>query len=173
MPLQIRNETTRDIAAIEALIIVAFDGAPHADGDEHRIVNALRISGQLAVSLVADDDGRIIGHAAVSLVRISGGDRGEIPGWYGLGPVSVAPERQRRGIGSRLVEEALDWLRKRGAAGCVVLGDPDYYGRFGFKAVAGLMLPGFPPEYFQALPFGGDPPAGMVSFHESFGAVDA
>lgn len=170
MTLQIRDETPLDMAAMETVIRAAFAHAVHASGTEHLIVSALRRCGQLSVSLVADAGGEIIGHVAVSPVEIDGGVAGHICGWYGLGPVSVIPERQRQGIGSRLVNEALARLRMLGADGCVVLGDPGYYGRFGFKAEPALIFPGFPPEYFQALSFTGTVPAGSVSFHTSFEA---
>jgi putative acetyltransferase len=108
------------------------------------IVTALRKAGLLAISLVADAEGTVIGHVAVSPVSISNG----ASGWFGLGPISVLPEDQRRGVGSRLVHEALRILREQGAAGCVVLGEPEYYSGFGFRADPTLILPGVPPEYF-------------------------
>lgn len=127
---------------------------------------ALRKAGQLAVSLVAEDAGAIVGHVAVSPVTISSG----AAGWYGLGPISVAPAQQGRGIGTQLMQQALAALRERGAAGCVVLGDPGYYARFGFRAESSLVLPGVPAEYFQALLLDGVLPAGIVSYHEAFSA---
>lgn len=130
-------------------------------------MRALRGAGQLSVSLVAEADGAVVGHVAASPVTLSGGERG----WYGLGPVSVTPAWQGRGIGSRLVRQALDVLRARGAAGCVVLGEPGYYGRFGFAAAPALVLPGVPPAYFQALAFAGAVPAGTVAYHAAFTAT--
>lgn len=91
-------------------------------------------------------------------------------GWYGLGPVSVLPVFQGQGIGSQLIREVLSRLREMGAGGCVVLGDPRYYERFGFKAVPGLVLPGVPPEYFMALAFGAEVPQGCVAYHAAFDA---
>src|SRR5690606_39869862 len=82
-------------------------------------------------SKVAESDGEIIGHVAISPVRISD----SADGWFGLGPISVLPEFQGQGVGSQLMKSALDELEARGAAGCVVLGEPGYYGRFGFKVV--------------------------------------
>jgi putative acetyltransferase len=104
---------------------------------------------------------------ALSPVAMSDGSAG----WYGLGPISVRPERQGRGIGSRLMQAALQLLRERGAAGCVLVGDPAYYSRFGFKPEPSLELPGVPPEYFQALSLGAALPRGVVTFHEAFSAV--
>lgn len=166
MNIRIREEQPQDIAAIEALTVSAFLNAIHTDHTEQFIVNALRNSGKLSVSLVADENGTIVGHVAVSPVTISDG----ASGWYGLGPISVAPEHQRRGLGARLMKQALAELRGLGASGCVVLGDPNYYARFGFRVEPSLALPGVPPGYFQALAFDGSLPAGVVSYHESFAA---
>jgi putative acetyltransferase len=116
------------------------------------------------ISLVAKTDSSIVGHVAISPVSISDG----ATGWYGLGPISVAPEYQRRGIGSRLMREALLLLQERGACGCVLLGEPRYYRRFGFQVDANLSLPGVPLEYFQALSFGTSRPQGVVAYHAAF-----
>lgn len=166
MPLRIRSEQPADIAPIAALTAAAFLDAPHSSHTEHFIVDALRRAGQLSLSLVAESGDAIVGHVAVSPVSISDGSGG----WYGLGPLSVAPERQGRGIGSRLVEQALTALRRRGAAGCVVLGEPKYYGRFGFRAKPALRLLGVPPQYFQAIAFREPMPTGNVSYQKAFEA---
>lgn len=164
--MRIRKESPSDAAAIEAVTIAAFQGAAHTSHTEQFIVRALRDSGQLTVSVVAEDNGAIIGHVAVSPVAISCGTTG----WYGLGPISVAPERQGHGIGAQLMEHALTELRTLGAAGCVVLGEPNYYSRFGFNAEPSLTLPDVPTEYFQAISLNGSVPSGTVSYHDSFAA---
>jgi putative acetyltransferase len=164
MNIEIRDEIPTDAPAIEALTISAFLNAPHSSHTEQFIVGALREAGQLTVSLVAVADGKVIGHVAVSPVSLSAG----APGWCGLGPISVLPEYQRRGVGARLMREALRILREQGAAGCVVLGEPAYYGRFGFLADRALVFPGVPPEYFQALSFGSSRSRGVVSYHAAF-----
>lgn len=164
MSIQIRPEQSQDIAAIESVIVAAFRNATHTSHTEQFIAKALRSSGQLSVSLVAVDNGKIIGHVALSPVSISNG----ATHWYGLGPLSVAPEHQGQGVGSQLVDQALTELRKLGASGCVVAGDPSYYARFGFRAEPSLVLLGMPPKYFQAISFVGPVPAGMVSYHEAF-----
>ncbi|MEC9362415.1 MAG: N-acetyltransferase [Pseudomonadota bacterium] len=166
MSFATRHETADDASAIETVTTAAFLHAEHRSGTEQRIVAALREAGQLSVSLVAELDGRIVGHVAVSPVTISDGSAG----WYGLGPISVLPECQHTGIGSALMREALSALRGRGAQGCVLLGDPDYYRRFGFAPDPRLVLPGVPPEYFQALPFGDTVPTGTVAYHAAFDA---
>lgn len=164
----IRHERASDAAAIAALTEAAFREVVHSDHTESAIVGALREAGQLAVSLVAGEPGQVVGHVAVSPVTVSDGS----PSWYGLGPVSVAPGRQGRGIGSLLVTRALAELRAMGAAGCVVLGEPGYYARFGFRSEPGLVLPGAPAGYFQAIAFDGRLPCGEVAYHVSFDAVE-
>lgn len=168
MNLIIREERPEDVESISTLTAAAFEGAQHSSHTEHFIVNALRRAGQLTVSLVAVENDKIVGHVAISPVTVSCG----ASGWYGLGPISVSPERQGLGIGSSLMKVALAELKDKGAAGCVVLGEPDYYCRFGFSAHDGLVLPGVPQEYFQALPFSGDVPAGTVQYHKSFEATE-
>lgn len=163
----IRNEIPTDAATIEAVTVSAFRDAAHTSHTEQFIVRALRDAGQLAVSLVAERGGSVIGHVAASPVTISDGRAG----WYGLGPVSVAPAYQGQGVGTLLVEHAFAALRMLGADGCVVLGGPGYYSRFGFKVVPSLVLPDVPPAYFQAIAFGGAFPAGAVSYHAAFAAT--
>lgn len=173
MTLFIRNETPADVDAIEALTAAAFLNAPHTAHTEQFIVNALRRAGQLTVSLVAADDDVVVGHVAISPVTISDGSTD----WYGLGPISVAPDRQGEGIGSQLMRASLDALRRRGAAGCVVLGEPAYYGRFGFVAESAVTLPGVPAEYFQIVRFDAPTPpmssmpSGTVAYHDAFNAT--
>lgn len=165
--MQIRSERPGDADAIHALTRAAFAEAPHSSHTEQYIVDALRADGALAVSLVAEDADGIVGHVAVSPVQLSDGS----PGWYGLGPISVAPGRQGQGIGGALMRAAVEALRARGAAGCVLLGDPGYYGRFGFRAEPQLRLVGVPAEYFQALLLQGDWPDAEVEYHAGFGAA--
>lgn len=137
MSVLIRRELPSNIAAIEAVTAAAFLNAAHTSHTEQFIVNALRNFGQLSVSLVAEDNGEIVGHVTVSPVSILSGT----DGWYGLGPISVVPTRQGHGVGAQLMEQALGELRGLGAAGCVQLGDPHYYCRIGFKAEPALILP--------------------------------
>ena len=168
MNITIRNECSDDIDAITALTSAAFEHQEHSSHTEQFIVNALRRSQQLAVSLVAVENGEIVGHVALSPVSISSG----AIGWYGLGPISVRPDRQHMGIGSALMNAALSELKRLGGAGCVLLGDPGYYSRFGFKVQPGLELAGVPPEYFQALSLSGDFPVGSVQYQPAFDAIE-
>ena len=167
MKVDIRNERAEDIEQIAAVTIAAFAQAEHSSHTEQFIVDALRKAGQLTVSLVAVEQERVVGHVAVSPVTVSSG----AADWYGLGPISVLPSWQGRGIGASLMKAALSELRNKGAAGCVVLGDPAYYSRFGFNAHAELVLPGVPHVYFQALSFCGHVPAGTVEYHDAFNAT--
>lgn len=166
MNIRIRSETSSDSAAIEAVTISAFLNAPYTSHTEQHVVDALRKAGKLTISLVAEVDGTVVGHVAISPVSISDG----AVGWFGLGPISVVPQYQRRGIGSQLMREALHKLRERGASGCVVLGEPEYYGRFGFRADPSFVLHGFPPAYFQAVSFNSSRPKGIVTYDEAFSA---
>lgn len=163
----IRPETPDDADVIEAVTVAAFREAPHTSHTEQHIVRGLREAGALAVSLVAECDGEVVGHVTASKVTLSDGT----PEWYGLGPVSVLPAWQGRGIGSALMEACLARLRERGARGCVLVGEPGYYQRFGFRSLPGLILPGVPPEYFMALSWRDERPRGEVAFHPAFAAT--
>ena len=171
MTLQLRHETPDDVAAIEAVTVAAFADAPHTSHIEQFIVRALRAAGELMLSIVAEEHGQIVVHVALSPVTITDDHGREAQGWYGLGPISVLPPRQGNGIGSRLMEQALSELRAMQAAGCVLLGDPAYYARFGFEAHAGLQLPGVPPGYFMTLAFDGPVPEGIAHYSDAFNAA--
>jgi len=163
--MTIRSETPNDINAIEQVTLAAFTGKFSDNPTEHLIVNALREADALSLSLVAEAEGKVVGHVAFSAVTI---DR-ENKDWYGLGPISVLPEFQLQGIGSKLVEAGLSQIRAMGAQGCVLEGSPKYYNRFGFKAYPTLFYEGTPsPEYFMALPFYDVVPEGKVEFHKAF-----
>ncbi|MCE2572979.1 GNAT family N-acetyltransferase [Motilimonas eburnea] len=168
MSISIRAEQIGDIASIHDVTIAAFANAPHSEHTEQFIVKGLREAGALTRSLVAEQEGKIIGHVALSPVSISDGSEG----WYGLGPISVLPEQQGQGVGSLLMQAAIDELKKMAAGGCVLLGDPGFYTRFGFKPLAGLELADVPPEYFLALVLQGEQPQGLVSYHPAFWATN-
>ena len=162
--MQIRQERPEDVDAIRAVTAAAFVGMPHSRQTEARIVDALRTAGALTISLVAIQEREIVGHVAFSPVRISGatGD------WHGLGPVSVRPDRQRKGVGQALIRDGLRRLRALDAAGCVLLGEPAYYRRFGFESDPDLSYGDVPARYFQRLVFNGPAPKGEASFHPAF-----
>ena len=160
----IRNETVSDIEAIADVTIAAFRNLPISNHTEQFIINALRAANALTISLVAESDGRVVGHIAFSPVTISDGSLN----WYGLGPISVLPEYQRQGIGTSLIKEGLLLLKGLGGQGCVLAGDPNYYKRFGFRNIPDLVHEGIPQEFFLALPFNEKYPEGIVLFHKGF-----
>jgi len=160
----VRSEREGDIDAIRTLTETAFRTAPHADGTEHLIIDRLRAAGALTLSLVAEADGAVVGHVAFSPVSLSDGSKG----WYGLGPISVYPARQGEGIGAKLIRDGLDRLKAQDATGCVLLGDPAYYSRFGFTPDPKLTLDGVPPEYFMRVAFSPVYGEGTVSYHPGF-----
>jgi len=162
----IRDERPADAFAISEVTIAAFRTLEISNKTEQYIIEALRAADALTVSLVAEVDGRVVGHVAFSPVAISDGSRG----WYGLGPVSVLPDYQRQGVGTLLISEGLSRLQQLNAQGCCVVGYPDYYRRLGFENVPGLVHEGVPPEVFLALSFAEHRPDGSVKFHEGFKA---
>lgn len=166
--ISIRNETAADIGAITEVTVAAFKTLALSAHTEHFIIAALRAAKALTVSLVAEAAGRVVGHIAFSPVTISDGCRD----WYGLGPVSVLPEYQRRGIGSALIREGISRLQELGARGCCLVGHPVYYGRFGFRNTPGLIYEGVPAEVFFALSLDGHIPQGTVQFHPGFAATE-
>jgi len=165
--LTIRNEAPGDEGTIRTVVTAAFKDMEHSSQTEAAIVDALRHAGAMTVSLVALEGTELVAHVAFSSVTIDGRD----VGWHGLGPVAVRPDRQGAGIGSALIREGLARLEALGAKGCVLVGDPEYYGRFGFKARPDLVYPDLPAEYFQVLPFGVVVPRGTVAYHAAFAAV--
>jgi putative acetyltransferase len=162
----IRNEMDDDVSTITEVTIAAFNTLAISNHTEQFIIEALRAADALTVSLVAEVNGRVIGHIAFSPVTMSDGT----PNWYGLGPVSVLPEHQRQGIGKALIWEGLSRLKDLNARGCCLVGHPDYYKKFGFKNISGLMLEGVPQDVFFALSFDGRTPQGTVTFQEGFKA---
>ena len=160
----IREETEKDFAAINALLSSAFETAPHSQKTEHLIVDALRESGNLTLSLIAEEDGELVGCVAFSPVKINGTNSG----WYGLGPVAVTPDRQGMGIGSELIQSGIKRLRANDAGGCVVLGEPNYYSRFGFAPLPDLKLDGVPEQYFMAFALSDETPKGKVDYDPAF-----
>lgn len=168
LKVNIRPETPSDIEVISQVTKAAFEDHPISRHTEQHIVQALRNANALTLSLVAEVDGQVVGHIAFSPVTISD----STPNWYGIGPVSVLPQFQRRGIGKSLIQEGLSMIKRAGGAGCVLVGDPIYYGRFGFRNIAALIHEGVPQEVFLGLPFDERIPRGSVVFHEGFRATE-
>ena len=163
----IRKETQADIEVITEITKLAFENHPYSRNTEQFIINALRAANALTISLVAEIDGKLVGHIAFSPVTFSDGSKN----WYGLGPISIRPACQKQGTGTKLVNEGLNLLKDLGAEGCVLVGDPKYYIRFGFKSPNELKHEGVPQENFLALPFCNRIPKGTVQFHRAFSAT--
>jgi len=164
--MEIRPEQAGDAPTIDRLTNAAFENVPYSRKTEAAIVDALRARGALTISLVAVENGEIIGHVAFSPATV--GDTGRH--WYGVGPISVWPSQQRKGIGQALIREGLERLRHLGATGVVLVGDPGYYGRFGFLSDPALRCGDVPSEYVQHLAFTDALPRGEIVFHPGFDA---
>ena len=167
--IDVRPETVEDAAAIWVVNAEAF-GQP----DEADLVDALRANEAVTFSLVAESGGDIVGHILFSPVTLEGD---ETPfKALGLGPLAVRPERQGKGIGSRLVEAGLAACRKAGYTAVFVLGHPAYYPRFGFVPTRPLGLRcefEVPPEAFMVVELGRGAlagRAGTVKYRPEFGA---
>jgi putative acetyltransferase len=164
--LLIRDETKDDATVITEVTVAAFESLEISNHTEQFIIEALRSAGALTLSLVAEVDGHVVGHIAFSPITISDGT----DHWYGLGPISVLPMYQRMGIGKALIQKGLSRLKALGAKGCCLVGHPQYYRKFGFENVTGLVYEGVLQEVFFALSFNGHLPQGNVTFHEAFKA---
>ena len=167
MNITIRGETEFDIDAISEITKAAFQSLQISNHTEQFIINALREAKALTISLVAEADNKVVGHIAFSPVTISDGSRD----WYGLGPISVSPELQKQGIGKSLIQEGLPALTALAGKGCVLVGHPGYYRRFGFRNLPDLVVDGVPSQYVLALSFDENTPHGTVAFHEGFAAT--
>ncbi len=165
----IRTEAPADLLAIDRLLKTAFPTEAEAD-----LVMRLRENGKLTLSLVAcSDEGEVVGHVMFTPMQV----KGEEMLWQGLAPLSVHQDYRKQGIGARLVEEGLTSLRELGYNGCFVLGDPEYYQRFGFKEASEY---GFvaqwelPQGVFRALPLSDDAfegHQGVVEYSNEFSEV--
>jgi putative acetyltransferase len=165
----IRKEKKSDIDRITYITEAAFKDHPLGNNTEQFIIRELRAAKALTISLVAEIDGEVIGHIAFSPIKISDGSNN----WYGLGPISVLPEYQKQGAGKTLISEGLSMLKDIGGKGCILVGDPGYYNRFGFKTLPGLIYEGVPQKFVLALSFEEkNIPSGSVEFHKSFQAKE-
>lgn len=165
LPVAVRPERPEDYEAIRDITTRAFASMAFSAGDEQDLIEALRKHGALTLSLVAVAGDKVVGHVAFSPARARDSEL-----WYALGPVAVEPTLQAQGIGSRLINEGIGQLRSMQAAGCILVGDPNYYARFGFKPFPELAPEGEPPEYFMILPLAIVSPSSVVSFHPLFHA---
>ncbi|MDD5263413.1 MAG: N-acetyltransferase [Candidatus Bipolaricaulis sp.] len=147
--ITVRVEQPADIAAIRQANDRAFGRAA-----EGAVVDRLRVACPDVLSLVAEEGGRVLGHALLSPVLITRDGVSVLDG-MGLGPLAVVPERQRQGIGSMLVRASIRAMRARSCPFVIVLGHPEYYPRFGFERASGRGLApqweGIPDEAFMVL----------------------
>ena len=164
----IKDEQPNDSNRITHIHYNAFKGhpmhAPGAEPTEHIIVERLRASKALTLSLLAEDDGEAVGHIAISPATVGESENG----WYFLGPVGVVPSHQGRGIGSSLIREALQRMKDKGAGGIVLVGEPKFYNQFGFRNIEGITYQGVPDQYVLALPFTESVPKGDIIAHNAF-----
>lgn len=156
--MHIRPEDEDDEDAIRSLLQSAFEGSAEAD-----LVDALRWQGDLAVSLVADVKGRLVGHVALSPLRSPHRS-------LALAPLAVSPQMQGMGIGTALVREALNCAAHRDAAIVFVLGEPEYYSRFGFNVRNAQLFPSvYSGDHFMAHWLGADRvPSAPVLYAQAF-----
>ncbi|MCP4306926.1 MAG: N-acetyltransferase [bacterium] len=166
----LRDEAPEDRNVIHELTRAAFADKSFSAKDEHFLVDALREAGALAVSLVAVGDGSVVGHVAFSLVEMATPEGAVADGWYALGPISVAPNRQGQGIGGRLARAGLERIKALGAKGCVLAGDPNYYTRFGFRHDPLITLENVPAGASLVLRITDNDDHGLVRFHPAFSA---
>jgi len=160
----LRPEKSADFSAIYALTKAAFAPMPFAAGNEQDLINTLRDEGALSLSLVAEYQEQVIAHIAFSIATT----KDESTHWYGLGPVSVAPHLQRQGIGSKLILHGLALLRQRNADGCILVGNAEYYKRFGFQLAPQLCPNGEPKDHYMILPMSQNIPTSAIHFHPLF-----
>lgn len=168
--LTFAEEQLADIDAVDRLITAAF-GRPA----EAQLVQNLRHNGALALSAVARLAGRPTAHVGFSPLKIAGHTTS--PPVLALAPVSVAPDHQRRGHGSALIRWSLDRLKARSCPAVIVLGEPAFYSRFGFRPASDFRIEcpyDVPGEYFMALELqdgGLGSMAGLVEYRPEFAAV--
>lgn len=160
----IRPELPADIPAIHTVLTTAFPTQEEAE-----LVKTLRHNGKLNISLVAEEDGIVVGHIAFSPVTVNGQ-----PGGLGLAPVAVVPEFQSLGIGSQLVRDGLAAAKDQSADYAVVLGHSHYYPQFGFKVAKPLGIDNEfdADESFMIIELkpGKLPKNGLVKYGPEFGA---
>lgn len=164
--MRIQPECWDDADEVRALLIAAFPSSAEAD-----LVQMLHEDGDCVISLVARDEGRIAGQVMLSRMRVEGEGRSYRA--LGLGPVSILPERQGQGIGSALIREALRRAEQMGEQLIFVLGDPDFYGRFGFSAETAVpFASSYAGPYFLSTAFGVPlPSAGTAEYAPAFGKL--
>jgi putative acetyltransferase len=164
MDFTIRHEEEKDIDQVRAIVCAAFPSEA-----ESKLVDALRVNGKATISLVAVNGEDVVGHILFSPVSLSPAPLND-PKGIGLAPVAVRPDVQLQGIGSRLIREGLRLCKEQGFDYCVVLGDPNYYGRFGFEKASRFNVQN---EYgeddpFMVIRFSDQPVSGLAKYADEF-----
>jgi len=161
--MNIRQETPGDVADVRDILRVAFAGGQEAD-----LVDTLRRDGTLLLSLVAEDAGRLVGHVGFSRVWVEQPQQ-RLPA-MSLAPLSVVEDRRRRGVAAALVEQGHRYLRTTGETIVFVLGNPAYYGRFGYSAGAATAFDcAYAGSHFQVLALTDDAPKdGAIVYPAAF-----
>lgn len=162
--VSIREERPSDHSAVYTLVQNAFAPMPYADGDEQDLIDVLRDNGKLTLALVAELNQVVVGHIAFSMARAVA-SKAVV---WALGPVAVAPDLQRFGIGARLIEEGLQRARSAGVVACVLTGNPDYYRRFGFELAPDNVPPQESAEFFMLKTLAGETLIGPIQFDPAF-----
>lgn len=169
--IEIRPERPEDRDGVDAVIANTFKREA-----EVRLADKLRQACPEHLSLVAEENGRIVGHIMFAPVQVKNGQEAK---GMGLAPMSVLPGRQRQGIGSMLVRTGLDMLEEKGYPFVIVLGHPDYYPRFGFEPASRLGIKSqwqnVPDEAFMILVLDKEAMrnvAGTAFFRDEFNEAD-
>lgn len=169
----IRPARAEDAGAIDGVIGAAFAATGHGHQGEADLVRMIEADGDALVSLVAEAGGAIVGHVLFSRMDVEAD--GAPVSAAGLGPVSVSPDRQRRGIGDALIRAGLDALRGQGVGMSFVLGHADYYPRFGYSpALAARFASPFAGPHFMAMMLDSDAPwpqGGRADYAPAFGRL--
>lgn len=163
--IAIREEISADASSIGTLTELAFRGRPYAGGDEQDVIERLRATDALTLSLVAVDNSELVGQVTFSPAKLSDGSGP----WFALGPVSIVPQRQGEGIGSSLINLGLERIAALGALGCILTGNPVYYTKFGFE-LSPKHTPDNEPEAFFMLKLLQQElqPKGQFAFDQAF-----
>ena len=162
--IKIRQELTSDHGMIYSVTEAAFKGKAYAGGDEQIIVDRLRKSGRLSLSLVAHIDDAVVGHIAFSPAKT----RDNSQSWFALGPVSVLPKYQGNGIGAKLIRLGLTQVQRQRALGCILTGNPEYYRKFNFELAPEYAPSDSERDHFMLMCFTKVKPNGPLLFDPAF-----
>lgn len=164
----IRPEQANDYEVIYDITKRAFAPMPFSEGDEQDLINRLRDNDALEISLVAQIGSDIVGHIAFSKAFPENETAKDEADFYTLGPIAVEPKLQRSGIGSALIYAGINMLREREAKCCILIGNTDYYQRFGFETAPHLCPKGEPADHYMILPLALKNIDSIIGFHPLF-----